>query len=118
MSFGELAIEPLYNASRDIKAHDLVEYQLVRRDISLVCQDTTTWADIRTALQAHPKLRATEFRSEYADDALRKTRCKNLVVRVLLDLGANPAGDDIQVTMNEVTRLLTDSKALGKVTIN
>lgn len=117
VSFAEASITPVISQARQPKVVDLPEYQIIKRDVSIVCRDQVTWSEVRRVALGSALVTSVEYVGLYQDELLKKAAKKNITLRVGFDLGANPDGDEITKAVEGVhTRL--QSGDLGEVTIN
>ncbi len=116
-SFAEISIASVLSQTQQALVTDLPEYQIIKRDISIVCQDQVIWSDIRRKVLDSAQVSSVEYVGYYQDEALQSSGKKNITLRVGFDLGANPGGDEIAKVLEGV-HLGLQSGSLGEVTIN
>ena len=117
VSFAEVCIEPILMADTKPVITDLPDYQLVQRDVSLICADTVQWVQIKQLVMSAGKVRSIHFKGLYEDEALKQQGNKNITLRVTLDLGANPSSEVIANSLEAVYRKLQNG-TIGEVKIS
>jgi phenylalanyl-tRNA synthetase beta subunit len=117
VSFAEISITSVLSQTKQALVADLPEYQIIKRDISIVCQDKVVWSDIRQKVLNSAQISSVEYAGYYQDETLQNVGKKNITLRVGFDLGANPDGDEITKALEGV-HLGLQSGSLGEVTIN
>lgn len=117
VSFAEISITSVLSQTKQALVADLPEYQIIKRDISIVCQNKVVWSDIRQKVLNSAQVSSVEYVGYYQDETLQNVGKKNITLRVGFDLGANPGGDEITKALEGV-HLGLQSGNLGEVTIN
>lgn len=118
VSYGELLIMPLLNLDSEPSIRDLPDYQLISRDISLVCGANLAWADVSAFTSGLDQIEKVEFVGKYQDDQLKAEQKKRLSMRLFLDLGPNPTAESITACLEEVTQAVIGHKAFGTIIIS
>lgn len=117
VSFAEVELATLVEFSSQPIINDLPNYQLIKRDVSLICDNQLMWQDIEAKVAMGKHVSAVSFVGVYRSDAMKKAGRKNITFGITLDLGANPSAEDISTALSKVHQSIA-SGSLGAVEIN
>ncbi len=118
VSCGELMLTPLIEGESEPDIRDVPDYQLISRDVSLVCGAELAWADISAFTSGLKYVEKLEFIGSYQDDTLKAEQKKRLSMRLLLDLGPNPSAEMIATRLEAIRQAVTGHQEFGTIIIS
>ncbi len=117
VSYGEVLLSPLLEQAATMRVVDLPDYQIISRDISMLCNTSVAWSDLEKFVTNQDSVQKVAYLGLYQDDVMQRDKVKNLTVRISFDLGPNPTTTEIQNKLSSIEQAIMAHAPFGKVII-
>lgn len=106
VSFAQFDIDSLLCAKGQKNIKEIVPYQLVQRDISILVDEKANWQTIYESIISHKQVSDCNFLGDYVDNNMLKSNKKSVSFRVNLDMGPNPDIKEVDKNISYIIQML------------